>query len=592
MTPAFRLALLWIVGAMIMVMFGLMLAGTSYVNGEYIPANADAFYHARRILDVVLAGHPVQQFDPKIHVPEGSWITWPWAYDWSMAQITKLFGPFGGVAEANRVLMRIPVAASLLYIGVVLLLARQFGFSFALTALQVIVVAALPVVYLSFSVGNIDHHFAEGMWTAFTICAGIWFFSSRESLAPAVVLGLVLATAAGVHNSLFILQIPVALTFLLRWLQAAPLPSRPACVAFAISLTVLTLAVSAPSEPLRQGFFEFYTLSWFHVYIATCTAAFCAAIGYLPRRTSTVWLVIVAAAVAVSPIVNVLGFAREFVSGELESIRDVVEASSPYQLHAEFGEVASTRVYSWLMWISAPMVVFNAWLAWKVRDARIQFFAVAAALGLVLLQLQFRFHVFGELAMVATPVLALHLAQQRWPAQANRILAAGCIAFLVVMIPTRRNITTNWTPGGHESYRYVAGVFPVMREACAAAPGIVLSNIDSGHWVRYHSDCSVIGNVFLLTPQHASKALETRTLLGLKPAELLAASQPVRYVFVYHRLSLAPDEPNLEEWRLRMRPLESELLGPVDSLPRQYRLLWAAQTPKGQTYARLFEIER
>lgn len=586
MTPAFRLALLWIVGATIMVMFGLMLNNTSYFNGEYIPANGDAFYHARRILDVVLTGQPLLQFDPKIHVPEGSWITWPWAYDWSMAQITKLFGPFAGVADANRVLMRIPVAASLVYIGVVLLLARQLGFSFALTALQVTVVAALPVVYLGFAVGNIDHHFAEGMWTAFTICAGIWFFSSRDSLMPAVVLGLVLATAVGVHNSLFILQIPVALTFLLRWLRGEPLPARRACVAFAISLAALTLAVSAPSQPLRQGFFEFYTLSWFHVYIAACTAAFCTALGYLPRRTPTVWLVFVAAALAAVPIVNILGFAREYMSGELESIRDIVEASSPYQLQEQ------TRDYSWLLWLTAPMVAFNAWLVWKTRDSRIQFFAVAAAFGLVLLQLQFRFHVFGALAMVATPVLALHLAQERWPAHANRIVAAGCIAFLVVMIPTRRNITTNWTLGGHESYRYVAGAFPVLKKACVANPGIVLSKIDAGHWVRYHSDCSVIGNVFLLTPQHASKALETRALLGLKPEELLAAEQPVRYVLVYHRLGLGPHEPDLEEWRLRMRPLESGLLGPLDRLPPQYRLLWSFTTPKGQTYARLFEIVR
>jgi len=28
-----------------------------------VPSNADAFYHARRILDVVMTGAPVAQFD-------------------------------------------------------------------------------------------------------------------------------------------------------------------------------------------------------------------------------------------------------------------------------------------------------------------------------------------------------------------------------------------------------------------------------------------------------------------------------------------------------------------------------------------------
>jgi hypothetical protein len=593
MTPAFRVTMLWVVGATIFVLSALTPLSASYLDGQYIPANPDAFYHARRILDVIMAGQPVQQFDPKIHVPDGSWITWPWAFDWTMAHITSWFGPFANEAEANRVLMRIPVGVGALFVGTVLVLALQLGLSGILTALLVISAAALPVITLGFAVGNIDHHFAESLWTAFTICTGIWFFTRRDAIAPAIVLGAVLASAVGMHNSLFILQIPVALMFLLRWLQGEPLPSRRCCIAFAISLSLLTIAVCAPSEPWQKGFFEFYTLSWFHVYIAACTAGFCCLVGFLPRKSSTIWLVVVAAVLAALPIVGILGFAQRFMSGELESIRSINEVLSPYRLFADNGE-ETARIYSWLLLCSVPMVVFNAWVALKVRESHIQFFALAAALGLVLFQMQYRFHVFGELALLATPLLAIHLAQQRWPQQANRVAIFGCITFLTLMFPIHGHWAQRWTLGGHEGYREVSGVFPVLKQACAVRPGIVLADFNAGHWIRYHSDCNVIANPFLLTPQHTEKLIEARKLMSLTPERLLEAAQPIRYVLVFHQLQLIPGffEPNLKSLLPRMVPLEGTLLGSLEGLPPQYHLMWSSTTPAGQTYARLFEIVR
>ena len=85
MSLPFRYALLWIAGALIMVVSSMTTLQGSYADGVYGPAHADAFYHARRVLDVVMTGQPVQQFDARIHVPEGSWITWPWAFDSALA---------------------------------------------------------------------------------------------------------------------------------------------------------------------------------------------------------------------------------------------------------------------------------------------------------------------------------------------------------------------------------------------------------------------------------------------------------------------------------------------------------------------------
>ena len=163
--------------------------------------------------------------------------------------------------------------------------------------------------------------------------------------------------------------------------------------------------------------------------------------------------------------------------------------------------------------------------------------------------------------------------------------------------PTIANWQVLYPPGGTPAYANVRSTFPFLEKACAQRPGIVLGDLDTGHWVRYHSKCSVIANVFLLTPQHAAKVTESSRLLARPPAELLAAKPEVRYVFAHHNARVTLDgkgaeTPNLEELRLRMQHVERALLGPEANIPPQFKRLWEVQTPEGQIYARLYEIER
>ena len=51
------------------------------VDGSFVPVSPDSSYHARRILDAAIGDIGFYQFDHRIHVPEGSMLTWPWAYD-------------------------------------------------------------------------------------------------------------------------------------------------------------------------------------------------------------------------------------------------------------------------------------------------------------------------------------------------------------------------------------------------------------------------------------------------------------------------------------------------------------------------------
>jgi hypothetical protein len=275
-------------------------------------------------------------------------------------------------------------------------------------------------------------------------------------------------------------------------------------------------------------------------------------------------------------------------------LRSVTEVKSPYALKQVFGEGIAGQLYSLLIWISIPSMLFSLVLLWRSTEGRLQFFAVGGACGLALMQFQYRFHVFGEIAMVAVPLLAIQLAQQRWPKWRTWLTIGACAALPALYIPTIKQWTLGWVPAGNVSYQYIAKAFPRLRAACARNPGIALGDLDAGHWISYHTTCDVIGDVFLLTPQHARKATEVRRLMRETPEQLLSAPEKIRYVLSYHAIDIVrgTPEPDLELLRQRMRPLEAGLLGDISHIPSQYHLHWQALTPAGQVYARLFEIVR
>lgn len=604
MSPAFRWTLLWLTGSIVLIAGALGSVSASYVDGQYLPSNPDAFYHARRILDAVMHGAPIADFDARMHAPEGSWLTWPWAYDALMARITSLFGPFADEAAANRVLMHIPVAAGPVMVALMVLIARQLALPFLLAVLAVIGTSLLPVTFMLFAVGNIDHHYFELLMTLGTLSAGLWFFGSRGSVSAAVVLGLLLGLALGIHNGLFILQIPVVLALLWRWVRAEMLPARSQLWAFAAALLTGTLAVGLPSEPLRQGFFEYYTLSWFHVYISACTAIVAVLVSYPHSRI--MWGVLAAFVIAATvPIFSTMIHAGHFLAGDLERLGEVFEVASPFKLWLRHGSKYSTGIYSWLLLLAAPSLLFSVWLAWTTRDAARQFYAIAAAFTLALLLLQFRLGVFGIAAMVVTPLLAAKLALEAWPGHRRAGLLTCLALFAAAIGPTYPAWQTKWSLAASGSYEFVRSSFPILDSACARRPGIVLVPVDSGHWIRYHTRCSVIANPFLLTPQHSAKVRQMRRLMMMTPEELLANDKLVSYVLVHHIVPVRPvrvrqadgihtmESPSLEEWRTsRMSTLEARLLDPTARLPPGFELLWERRTPAGQVYARLYAVVR
>ena len=592
-SPVFRNLLVWILGAVLMAAFSMMGLSAAYADGQYIPAHNDAFYHARRILDAVMTGQPVAQFDTHMHVPEGSWVTWPWGFDTAMAALTRLFGPFATEQSAAVVLLHIPVFAGAVAVALVVWIANLLRLRLSLTVLLTIAFVCLPSVNSSYTVGNVDHDFAESLWTSLAFCCGIRFFRAGDRIAPAILAGLVLGSACAVHMSLFVLQVPFVAYYLIQWLRGETLPTRRATAAFTASLVATALAISLPSEPFRHGFFELYTLSWFHFYIAIGTAVFTLLPAWFARRPVTMGVFALLGILALVPILGVLDFGAHFLGGEIDSTQGIAEIYSPYAVLLGHIHSDAAPPLGWLLWLAVPSTAFAVYLFATAKDAGNRYFALAAALGLALLQLQSRMHVFGELALCATPLLAAQWAADRWPAAATRVALTSVLVFVVALIPIKDRMRIHWRMAGAEGYAEIRGVFPVMKQVCAAHPGVLLADTEAGHWIRYHSACSVIGNLFLLTPQQAAKAKLTDDMMTMTPAQIVDAKPIVSYVLVYHTLAIDPrHEPDLDEFRARMPRLEGALLGPPDTIPPQYRLLWALNTPAGQPYARLFAIER
>ena len=598
MSPVFRNALLWLLGSVVMIVAAMSSVSSAFADGHYVPDNADAFYHARRILDSVMTHSPVIQFDSKIHAPEGSWLVWPWGFDTLLATITSWFGPFQNIDQANAVLMNIPPMATTVAVLLVVLLTRQLRLPILHSLVLVLAFAVLPAAFRGFCVGNVDHHSMELTCAIATMVAGAAFFreGNRSPWAP-IALGALFGFAVAMQNGLFVLQVPICAMLAFRWIRGQSLPDRRQVQIFAITLFVATLVACLPSQPFRHGFFEFYTLSGFHLYVATVVAVFSVLLSRVAFSRRNLIILMALALVALIPFFGTLYLASSFVTGNLSAITTIIEAQSPYKLYLDDPDGNALVFMSWLCWFMFPMMLVNLWWAWRKQDPMRQYLAIFCVFGLVFFQLQYRFGVYGIVPMLLTPVLfAKEIAElrPRW----SRVFGLALPAlFIAAYVPTAQAWSTHLVLGNNVAYGNIRSVWPKFSELCKERPGLVLADVEAGHWIRYNTDCSVIANVFLLTPQQLAKVDENTNLLAMTPEQLLEARKDIRYVLVFHAVLLRKDKqgkeiPILDNLRFQMMPMERELLGPEAAIPKQFKKQWEVRSPTDQIYSRLYEIVR
>jgi len=279
--------------------------------------------------------------------------------------------------------------------------------------------------------------------------------------------------------------------------------------------------------------------------------------------------------------------------------QDISEVQSLWQLWQARGSLrALTDLYSFFVVLWPATVVLCAWQAWRERDAARGYFWLASLAGLLMLASMVRMHVFGTFALLLPWLVWLQrrLAVTKLPPAVTR--GAWALAGLAAVGSALPSFSTMKIAGDDPYYALTHEVYAPLAELCRRDPGVVLASPDDANYVRYHTDCPVIANNFLLTPQHEAKIREVRGLMTLSPRQLAATAPQVRYVFV-HRMSLF----TLSGGRMRFLPggdpgnpdppLVRDLIdASPQSLPPRFVLVkeLAFERPAHVPYARLFAI--
>jgi hypothetical protein len=501
------------------------------INGEFIPSDHDSFYHARRIIDAIPDLSNFYQFDPRIHAPEGSWITWPWAYDFTVAAVTKLLMSITGVIRPMSIIAFIAPAWVFVNAWLLLNIARKLGLSFGSQAIVMICFACSLLTRALHRVGMVDHHFVEHTFVLATLYCGLLWFSDLSNRRRAIVLGVVLGLAPAFHNGDFILQVPVLGALLVTWWIGKPIDRR-GCRAFSIALLLSTVMMLIPSQPFRLGMFSYYLHSWFHLYVAACTAVAAVFLSRVSRRPVTITLFAAGACLAVIPLLGEIALGREFLFGELVQLDQMGEVSSVLGFIRRGETGFMVQLYSCLIWL-LPFGV--AWCLWRLRWAFSPadlFFAIFTVIGVSLLLVQFRLEYFGAFALWLLPPLFVNDVfgnEGKLPTKAA--LGLG-VVMLGAMWPSLATIRMSVAPGADLAYMRLRDMFLAMHDVCLKEPGIVLADHNFGHYITYHTDCSVIANNFVLTRQHEEKLRLSLELFAGTVSEALQRAPYLRYVMV------------------------------------------------------------
>ena len=581
----------------IAVFMALQLDSAAFVDGRYIPVGNDSFYHARRILDAAIGVRGFYQFDNMIHVPEGSWVNWPWAYDYLVARALAMAVWIRPSIEPMAFLAHVPVVWIFVNMGLLTMIGRQIRLGAAPTAIVLLGFALLPLTQTLHGVGIIDHHFIELTFVLAAVCSGLLYFSASDRVVNAIVLGIVLGMAPAFHNGLFILQIPVLACVLAQWLRRKA-PRNRSLVWLAGTLIGSTLLVCLPSIPFRVLQFEFWTLSWFHLYIAGCSGLCLIFFGWRPVTKPNIGLLLAIGTVMVVPIFAKLLSGTAFLTGDLQVLANITEVKSPFARISEPGGILwVTSYYSRIIFLAPLIVGLFAVRAWHSDDSANVYFSIFVVFGVLLMLAQYRLHPFGSWALLLGSLLLIDEWRDR---QGISPLAASAATLLVFAIayqpPLKNGLFYIHPPGFDRNYAATRTLFPSLAAECAEKSGTVLAYSDDGHYIRYHTDCSVFTNNFLLTPFHAKKILEADTLLQMTPEQLLRAAPNVKYVFVrmYEIFERGPNgmQPTpIPAVAARNAPLFAALTF-APEFPENFRLIDEIRVKDDRdfAYARVFQI--
>jgi hypothetical protein len=532
----FLLMAIWLLAVAVAVFFAMILRDSTIVGDLYIPRTNDSFYHARRILDAAVGERGFYQFDDRLHVPDGSWISWPWAYDYLIAKATQLALWIRPGMDPMAFIVHIPVAWILVNAALFQAATGALGLSLGMRALAMLGFALSPLTQLLHGIGMIDHHYVEHTFVLLNIWLGLRWLKRPDNLRWAAALGAALGAAPGFHNGLFMLQlIPLGSIFVL-WLRGNAPPLR-SLVAFCAALLIGTQLMLLPSEPYRSGMFEFGLLSWFHFYVACGTAGASIYMGWRPFSQGRLVGLAGLGLLSSMPAVSQLWQGATFMSSDFSILEDIVEARSPYTLFTDtFGPTETASYYSWLLLAAPVLLLYYGLRLFKERRADRVYYAVAVTFGLAMMFVQFRFYYYGLFALITGGLLIVDRARERFRWHGGAVLVTAFAVLTLAYQPAlRERLFTVYAPGGSPEYASTLAIFLDLAEQCADDPGTVLASNDDGNAILFHTECSVIANNFILRPQDEAKINEIDRLMRLSPEDIRQTAPQVKYLFLRAR---------------------------------------------------------
>jgi hypothetical protein len=241
----------------------------------------------------------------------------------------------------------------------------------------------------------------------------------------------------------------------------------------------------------------------------------------------------------------------------------------------------------------------HAFLLTRDRDGKDIFLSVALIMGIALLLLQYRLHPFGYWALIIGAILGAKEMQRRlnWSTLVTTALTLA-IAAIALQPALRHKLFLLRPLAISRDYEAAYIAYQRLGDACKEKPGSVITSGNDGHHVRYHTDCSVLINNFLISPFHEQKVVETDKLLRLSPAEFLEQAPHVRYVFarmyaIYDKDESGPTPAPVIEVLKKNPALFGQLIF-LEDLPPEYQVIFELNTPDIQDYSflKIFEIVR
>ena len=510
--------------------FALAWIPSVFYDGAVLPSGHDAMYHARRILDAIDAPWAVVQFDSTIHAPEGSWVPWPWGFDALLALIARVLRDLAGIAPI-KTLVFVPPAFLVVNVALVAASARALRLPLAAQWIAVLCFAFSPLTQELHGIGQVDHHFLESTFVLAALWCGLRWLDAPAQVRPAVALGLVLGTANGVQNGLFLLQLPVVITLTLLWFRGRR-PEPRAAAALAAALMATTLAIALPSQALQAGFLRYDLLSWFQVYVACLSALAVLLMARLAPDAGGIVRCLLIAAVVLLPLAREALAGLGFVTADIYQKMLMPEMRKPFGAWGTAALAETWRQYSGLIFLLPLGMVGAAVAALRAREARLVYLCVFALLGGLMLSQQYRFQHFGSFALYLLPLAFLVQRFRPERAQHLALLAFAALCGVAYAPALPEMLSQAPAPGGSSDFVLTRSLYPPLAAACAERPGVVLADHNDGHYVRFFTECAVIANNLVLGPESWQKLREARALLDSAPAVVRERAPWIRYVLV------------------------------------------------------------